>query len=164
MIPFAMRSSSKSWQSSIRRQGWNLRWAPCPPRVPGNGKRALRGPFFMRGSAPPFRDKGPRRSGGFYCSSHKGGPSGPAFFFIPKLFLVILSHILDSFFSFSNSNYFFSDSFSDSFLQFEIKFLKPTVNKYCGRLSFATPFPDPPSPLIFFILQSHIIRYSHCTG
>ncbi len=42
--------------------------------------------------------------------------------------------------------------------------LKPTVNKYCGRLSFGTPFPDPPRPLFFFILQSHIIRYSHCTG
>jgi hypothetical protein len=37
-------------------------------------------------------------------------------------FRVIVSHILDSFFSFSNSNYFFLDSFLDSFFQFEIKF------------------------------------------
>jgi hypothetical protein len=26
--------------------------------------------------------------------------------------------------------------------------LKPTLNKYCGRLSFATTFPDPPHPFI----------------
>ena len=37
-------------------------------------------------------------------------------------FILIFSHILDSFFCFSNSNYVFSDSFLPLFLQFEIKF------------------------------------------